>query len=63
MELRVIECGVTSLDFELALTGHPHRLATNTSPGSKELLRHPIYAYVVDHPSGRILVDTGVSVR
>lgn len=63
MELKVIECGRTSLDFELALTGHPDRLATATAPGRKELLRHPIYAYVIEHPAGRVLVDTGVSVR
>jgi N-acyl homoserine lactone hydrolase len=63
VELRIIECGRTSLDFELALTGHPDRLATVSSPGHKELLRHPIYVYVIDHPDGRILVDTGVSAR
>ena len=63
MELKVIECGRTSLDFELALTGHPDRLATAESPGRKELLRHPIYVYVIEHPDGRVLVDTGVSVH
>ena len=47
MELKVIECGRTSLDFELALTGHPDRLATAQNPGHKELLRHPIYVYVI----------------
>jgi N-acyl homoserine lactone hydrolase len=29
--------------------------------GSRRLLRHPIYAYVIEHPDGRVLVDTGVS--
>ncbi len=62
MELKVIECGRTSLDFELAATGHPDRIATATSPGDKQLLRHPIYAYLIDHPEGKILIDTGVSV-
>ena len=38
MELKVIECGRTSLDFELALTGHPDRPVTATGSGRKELL-------------------------
>ena len=62
MELRVVECGRTSLDFELALTGHPDRIATASRAGEKALLRHPIYVYVIEHPEGRVLVDTGVSV-
>ena len=61
--LDVLECGRTTLDFELALTGHPDRLATASQAGSKELLRHPIYVYVIDHPEGRVLLDTGVSTR
>ena len=63
MELKVIECGRTSLDFELAVTGHPDKLASAEGPSKKELLRHPIYFYVIEHPSGRILVDTGVSIH
>lgn len=60
--LHVLECGHTSLDFELALTGHPDRLATAGGQSrEKEVLSHPIYAYVIEHPEGRILVDTGVS--
>ena len=61
--LRVLECGRTALDFELAITGHPDRLTTTTQSGRKELLRHPIYVYVIDHPEGRVLLDTGVSTR
>ena len=59
MEMKVIKCRRTSLDFELDLTGHPDRLATATSPGHKELLRHPIYVYLIEHPDGRILFRTG----
>lgn len=61
--LQVIECGRTSLDFELALSGHPDNLVTAANPDqTKQLLVHPIYTYVVDHPEGRVLIDTGVSV-
>jgi N-acyl homoserine lactone hydrolase len=62
IELHVLECGRTSLDHELAVTGHPDEIVTARRPeGARRLLRHPIYAYVIEHPSGRILVDTGVS--
>lgn len=62
VRIRVLECGRTSLDYELALTGHPDRIVTRGTPAREhEWLHHPIYAYVIDHPEGRILVDTGVS--
>lgn len=60
--LHVLECGHTSLDFELALTGHPdHLTKADAAPGQRELLSHPIYAYIVEHPEGLVLIDTGVS--
>lgn len=62
--LRVIECGHTSLDHELALSGHPDRLTThNNVERSVHVLRHPIYAYVIEHNNGRVLVDTAVSIN
>jgi N-acyl homoserine lactone hydrolase len=62
IDLHVIECGRTALDHELALTGHPDRIVTADSPtGQRQLLRHPVYVYVINHPEGRVLVDTGVS--
>lgn len=62
VRIRVLECGRTSLDYELALTGHPDELLQRARPeGERRWLRHPIYAYVIEHPEGRILVDTGVS--
>lgn len=64
IELKVIECGHTSLDHELAASGQPSRLATERTPvRSIEVLRHPIYAYVIEHTEGRVLVDTAVSVQ
>jgi len=62
--LRVIECGRTSLDYELAVTGHPDFLMRQSSPERQQphrWLHHPIYTYVIDHPDGRVLVDTAVS--
>lgn len=62
IRLRAIECGRTSLDYELALTGHPDELLLSSRPANaRRWLHHPIYAYVIEHPDGRILVDTGVS--
>lgn len=62
IELRVLECGLTSLDYELAVTAHPDEIVTaEHTKGGRRLLRHPIYAYVIEHPDGRVLVDTGVS--
>jgi len=62
IRIRVLECGRTSLDYELAITGHPERLLTRDHPESEhEWLHHPIYAYIIEHPDGPILVDTGVS--
>ena len=64
LELKIIECGNTSLDYELALSGHPDRIATSTQPSrTTGILRHPIYVYVIEHTDGRVLVDTGVSVN
>ncbi len=62
VQIRVLECGRTSLDYELAVTGHADNLLLKSRPtGTRRWLHHPIYAYVIEHPEGRILVDTGVS--
>lgn len=67
--LRVIECGHTSLDFELVASGHPDSLAVHQKScgcgvsinAEGRIIRHPIYAYIIEHPRGRLLVDTGMS--
>lgn len=62
VELRVLECGRTALDHELALTAHPDEVTTQARPtGTRRLLRHPVYAYLIEHEDGRVIVDTGVS--
>jgi N-acyl homoserine lactone hydrolase len=61
--LRVIECGRTSLDYEMAVTGHPDYLMRQSAPEAAQhrWLHHPIYAFVIEHSDGNVLVDTGVS--
>ena len=62
VRIRVLECGHTTLDYELAVTVSPEEAVTRERPENKRrLLTHPIYAYVVEHPEGRLIVDTGVS--
>lgn len=60
--IRVLECGRTSLDYELAVTGHPDEVLTRGKErGSRRWLHHPVYVYVIEHEDGPILVDTGVA--
>lgn len=66
-QLIVLECGHTTLDFELVATGHPdksvarHLMACVHPPDASGKIAHPVYAWIVIHPDGRILVDTGMS--
>lgn len=60
--IKVLECGRTSLDYELAVTGHPDEVLTRgKESGTRRWLHHPVYVYVIDHEDGPILVDTGVA--
>jgi N-acyl homoserine lactone hydrolase len=66
-KLIVLSCGHTTLDLELVLTGHPdpsvvrHLMPCTHKPGPDGKIAHPIYAYVIQHDSAQILVDTGMS--
>jgi glyoxylase-like metal-dependent hydrolase (beta-lactamase superfamily II) len=66
-KLTVLECGHTTLDFELVATGHPdknvarHMMPCVHQPDATGKIAHPVYAYIIEHPSARILVDTGMS--
>lgn len=62
--LRIVECGHTTLDYELAVSAGPEEIVSVTDERRhRRLLTHPIYAYVIDSPKGRVLVDTGVSTE
>ncbi|MGH7905259.1 MAG: N-acyl homoserine lactonase family protein [Candidatus Binataceae bacterium] len=66
-KLTILECGHTTLDYELVVTGDPdtsfsEHLAADSAAAPRRKIRHPVYAYVIEHDDARILVDTGMSV-
>lgn len=62
IRIRVLRCGTTTIDYELAVTAAPGEVLTTDHPeGRRRALPHPIYSYVIEHPEGRMLIDTGVS--
>ena len=64
IRLRSLQLGWLGLDHELAVFPHPD-LVLNTSrrAGSKHWLRCPVMSYVIEHPDGLLLWDTGVSTE
>ena len=66
-KLIVLECGHTTLDYELVATGHPdpsvsrHLMPCAHRPDAEGKISHPVYAWVIEHTEARILVDTGMS--
>jgi glyoxylase-like metal-dependent hydrolase (beta-lactamase superfamily II) len=66
-KLTILECGHTTLDYELVATGHPdpsvsrHLLPCGHKPDETGKISHPVYAWVIEHSDARILVDTGMS--
>jgi len=62
VSIKVLGVGHTTLDYELAVTANPDEVLTaERTENRRRLLTHPIYAYVIEHPEGRMIVDTGVS--
>ncbi len=66
-KLIVLSCGHTTLDRELVATGVSdpalirHLLPCCHGPGVDGKVAHPVYAYIIEHESGRMMVDTGMS--
>lgn len=66
-KLTILECGHTTLDYELVATGHhdpaasEHLALRGQKPGERRKIVHPVYAWVIQHPDATILVDTGMS--
>jgi len=66
-KLTVLTCGHTTLDLELVVTGHNnpalvrHLMPCCHGPGEDGKIAHPIYAYIIEHETGRMMVDTGMS--
>jgi glyoxylase-like metal-dependent hydrolase (beta-lactamase superfamily II) len=62
IKLRSLQLGWLGLDHELVVFPHPNLvLNTNRRAGSKHWLRCPVLSYVVEHPDGLLLWDTGIS--
>jgi hypothetical protein len=69
IRLTVLTCGHTTLDYDLVATAHPNPEVSRhlmpcchpstTADGRK--IAHPVYAYVIHHPEGLIVADTGMS--
>lgn len=66
-KLTILQCGHTTLDRELVLTAPAdaevvrHLMPCGHGSGADGKIVHPVYAWVIEHPKARILVDTGMS--
>ena len=62
IRLTGIHCGYMGLDYELLVFPHPnHVLHTGVTQLPKMWYKCPSLAYVIDHPDGRVLWNTGIS--
>ena len=64
VRIRPLELGWLGVDHELIVFPHPELiLNVNRRTGQKHWLRGPILSYVIEHPDGLLLWDTGVSTE
>ena len=64
VRMRPLELGWLGVDHELIVFPHPELiLNVNRRTGQKHWLRGPILSYVIEHPDGLLLWDTGVSTE
>jgi N-acyl homoserine lactone hydrolase len=64
IRVRSLQLGWLGLDHELAVFPHPDLILTvNRRSGQKRWLRCPVLSYVIEHPDGLLLWDTGVSTE
>lgn len=67
LRLHVLACGHTTLGADLVATGVSdrnlikHLMPCNHTPDEEGRVVHPVYAYVIEHRGGRMVVDTGMS--
>jgi hypothetical protein len=62
IRMRSLQLGCLGLDHELVVFPHPDLvLNVNRRTGQKHWLRGPVLSYVIEHPAGLLLWDTGVS--
>src|SRR5215212_1153318 len=64
IKLRPLQLGWLGRDHELAVFPHPDLiLNVNRRSGKKRWLRCSVLSYVIEHPDGLLLWDTGVSAK
>ena len=64
IRMRSLQLGWLGLDHELVVFPHPDLiLNVNRRSGQKQWLRGPVLSYVIEHPEGLLLWDTGVSTE
>jgi glyoxylase-like metal-dependent hydrolase (beta-lactamase superfamily II) len=62
IRLRSLQLGCFDLDHELLVFPHPELgLNVDRRAGPKHWLRCPVLSYVIEHPDGLLLWDTGIS--
>ncbi|MQA85469.1 MAG: MBL fold metallo-hydrolase [Streptosporangiales bacterium] len=64
VKLRGVNLGYMIMDMELMVAPHPNYiLHSQRKEASKQLYQCPSLAYIIEHPDGRVLVDTGLSTN
>jgi len=61
-KLQGVNLGYMGLDYELLVFPHPnHVLHADKQEGQKSWYQCPAISYIIDHPDGRVLWETGIS--
>jgi glyoxylase-like metal-dependent hydrolase (beta-lactamase superfamily II) len=62
IKLTGVHLGHMAMDYELLVFPHPnHILHTGLTKKSKTWYQCPSFGYIIDHPEGRVLWNTGIS--
>lgn len=62
--LKGLNLGYMGLDYEIMVFPHPnHALTAQRKEGAKTWYQCPSLAYIIEHPDGRILWETGLSTK
>lgn len=64
IKLRGVNLGYMGLDYEILVHPHPNYvLHTDRQEGQKVWYQCPAISYIIDHPDGRVLWETGISTE
>lgn len=62
IKIRGLQLGKFGIDYEILVNMHPdYMLHTERKSGEKFYYQCPSLSYIIDHPDGRILFETGIS--